>query len=195
MALSRRSIMSRAPSLRACACRAHRAHRAAPPESCPARSARSPASPPATPKHNSADAVALNASLSTARNAAVSAEAAQPMAVTRAISGCPFSISDTLRAVGDAVDRAGQRHHGARVARIARERRVLRLAPRERRKLRAVEPHRVRVLRDQRLRIVRARRRAIDEHRVEHPGNAPFGRDLEAPPRSRRAAPRRTCRD
>src|SRR5450830_513873 len=58
-------------------------------------SALAAANSPATPTITSAAAVARHASCSTLRQAAISADAAQPMAVTLAISGCPLAIVPT----------------------------------------------------------------------------------------------------
>ena len=134
------------PCRSACARRAHTARRGSPARSCPARAralardlARD-AEAPAAPRRSPA-----SASLSTARNAATSAEAAQPMAVTRAISGWPFAIATKRAPSVTQIRRAGERHHGAACrAHSASARSSSAALAGKRGELRAIEPHRAR---------------------------------------------------
>ena len=98
----------------------------------------------------------------------------------------PVLDRDALRAVGDAVDRAGQRHHGERIERVTRRaRRPPARHPASAANSARVEPDRVRLLR----RPATVAYAARASERSMNTGSSTQGmpslaRDLRAPPRS-----------
>ncbi len=158
------------------------------PAKLPGPRALSAATSPATPSATSAATAARQASASTASAAHSSAEPAQPMAVTRPISAWPLATVAARRPSVTTSRVAGERDDGFMGFGKARRRLGRGIAAGKGGKFALVEPHRRRAALEQALRELRARRRTLDENRVEHPGPCPLA---PAPFRAERQLDRR----